>query len=77
MSVKIKSRGKRGREFSSIKSIGQVVVFLDDTENFISVDAYSGMGEGYKKREVSEITIKSDCFVWVGTFDELFNKLKK
>jgi len=74
--VEIKTRNKIGGEFSPIKETGNAVVFIDGTD-FISVDAFMGRGDTYKKRDKAEIEISIGNTRWKGTAEDLYELLNK
>jgi hypothetical protein len=76
-SVEIKTRGKRGGDFSAIKEVGQVVAFVDRASDYISVDSYEGFGKDYKKRSEALIEISVNGVQWKGTAEELSIMLSK
>ena len=74
--IDIKIQGVRGGKPSYTENKGYVNVFIDGEDNSISVDAFTGFGEKYKRRDKSLITIKTkDGKVWTGDFETLANNL--
>ena len=77
--MKIRKQGVRGGEMSAWKALGRIDILIDDSnrKDGISIDAYSGSGETYSKREKSLINISDESGVfWSGSFEELKKKLK-
>ena len=76
--IDLKVTGVRGGNPSWTENKGQVVVFVDDDKNVISIDAFIGQGSTYKKREVSLIEIRENNgeMIFLGTFDDLVKTLK-
>lgn len=68
-SLDLKVTGVRGGNASWIEDKGSVVVFVDGSD-YISVDAFQGRGNEYKRREECEIQIVIDSRIWKGTKDE-------
>lgn len=72
----ITTRGVRGKDAKFSGDMGDVVAFIDD-EHYISVDAFIGTDETYRRRENCAIEIiNNGLLVFYGTFEELCNKLK-
>ncbi len=74
--------GKRGGTPQIKDDIGRVGAFIDNSlgcqhnGDMIMVDAFSGYGDSYERREKCNITIqKAGKEVFNGTFDELVEKL--
>lgn len=74
--------GKRGGTPQIKDDIGYAALFIDNScgcqygGNEISVNAFSGFGDTYERRDKCEITICNDGKeVFRGTFDELTSKL--
>lgn len=75
-SVNIKTQGLRGGTFSKIRDVGKTVVFIDNNfRDCIEFDAFEGVGDTYKKRNNSLITIRCGSQLWKGDLDSLHNTL--
>jgi hypothetical protein len=73
--IDLKVTGVRGGSPSYNENKGQVTVFVESgysRQQFISVDAFEGSGNDYKRREETKITIQDKYGrVWQGNFAEL------
>lgn len=75
MELAVKTQNKRGNTPLFKENLGYVSTFID-SNNVISVDNYTGIGETYKKREDAEIIVQSEGVIsFKGTFKELENEL--
>jgi hypothetical protein len=75
--VRITTQGIRGGKAAQ-KDVGMVNVFLRHPQDRIVVDDYMGMGNDYKKRELSEIKIyQNGELLFSGNKYELFTILKE
>jgi len=75
--ISVKIQGVRGGKAAQ-KYVGMVNVFLRHPQDRIVVDDYMGMGNDYKKRELSEIKIYQDGeLLFCGNKYELFTILKQ
>ena len=75
--INIKTEGIRGNGFSKTENKGSIGIIIDDTKNRISIDAFSGSGESYKRRTKALINIVIGENIFSGTIDELNEKLFK
>lgn len=75
--IDIKVTGKRGNAPKWEEDKGAVTLFIDNTNssNYINVDAFEGFGNNYKRRDKSLISIQINSNVWVGTIEELADRL--
>lgn len=72
----VKTQNKRGNTPQYKENLGYVTTFFPN-EKLITVDNYKSQGDTYEKREEPQITIQDKGKVhFVGTFQELINKLK-
>jgi hypothetical protein len=73
--IDLKVTGISGGSPTYNENKGQVTAFIDSgyaRSQFISIDAFEGTGESYKKREEVKITIQDKYGkVWQGNFAEL------
>lgn len=73
--IDLKVQGVRGGSPSYNENKGQVTVFIESgfsRQQFISVDAFEGIGNDYKRRDETKITIHDKYGrVWQGNFAEL------
>lgn len=75
--LNLKIWGIRGNAAQYTQNKGKVVAFIDNTNAYISVDAFDGMGQTYQRRDNCEIEIYDNHeFVFKGTFKELIERLK-
>lgn len=77
----IQLQGPRGGAWKNHDNQGKFAAFVDhDNNQRIIVDAFSGYGKDYKRREQCQITISNETvhssLNWVGTFEELCKALK-
>ena len=75
--INIQTQGIRGNAISKTERKGSVMVIVDDTENRISIDSYSGNGDTYKRRSKALINIVMGDDIFSGTIAELKEKLFK
>lgn len=80
--INLKVTGVRGGSPSYQENKGQIVSFVGGSENnshedYISVDAFEGFGDSYKRRENCEIEVSIGGKTWKGTPNELIEKLTK
>jgi len=69
--------GIQGKNKTWNPNKGQIITFIDSSNNFICVDAFEGSGNSYKRRENSYIEVCHEGeFIFKGTFKELIEKLK-
>jgi hypothetical protein len=75
--------GVRGGNAVFNENKGKITVFVDHTysntyNDLISVDAFEGYGESYKRREKCLVQIQFEGnLIFHGTMEELKNKLSK
>jgi len=81
-SIDLKIQGVRGGTPSWNPNKGYCALFIDNMmsaetrDDCITVDDFEGIGDKYKRREQSLITVqRHHKTVFIGTFDELYNKL--
>lgn len=74
----LKIQGVRGGDPQWLENKGRCLSFIDNASsaNYISVDAFEGWGEDYKRREECLITIQFNQSVWTGTIKDLAEALK-
>lgn len=72
--VNLKVRGVKGGSPSWNPNKGEVITFVDGQKDYISVDAYKGQGEEYKRRDKSKIEISISGKIY--SFDDI-EELKK
>ena len=73
-----KEQGVRGGTPSWKEKCGYVKLWVDNHEDSICIDAFSGLGDQYKERDTCLINIEKDgniCFS--GSFDELVSIIIK
>lgn len=73
--------GVRGKSLEVHDNKGQVIIRTDqsfaDLNSYISVDAFQGQGDTYKRREECNIEIcQCEKVLFSGTFDELCKAIK-
>lgn len=78
----ISIQGVKGGNYQQHKNKGAVIVRVDcvymGDYNAITVDAFSGRGDSYKRAENSLICIESNnVTLFYGTFAQLIEKLNK
>jgi len=73
--INLKYQGIKGGDFKYLPNKGMGVIIIDSDENSIVVDAFSGAGKDYQRREKSLIEIKIGSKSFNGTIDDLKNKL--
>lgn len=68
--------GVKGCTTKRTENIGKVAVDIDNSQDYISIDAFEGQGQTYKRRELSEVEIsQSGDVIFKGTFTDLCKKL--
>lgn len=80
--IDVSIQGVKGGNYQQHKNKGAVIVKIDcvylGNYNTITVDAFSGRGETYKRAENSLIHIETnEKTLFNGTFEELIVKLQK
>lgn len=77
--INVKIQGVRGGDSRWSENKGRVELFVDNGSDswndFISVDAFEGRGDSYKRRSQSLIRVLIQGNEWLGTIDELSKKL--
>lgn len=68
--VNVKIQGIKGGNPSYSENKGYVSTHIDNI-GYITVDAFNGQGDLYKRRNNSLITINIDGIEWSGTINEL------
>ena len=76
--INLKTQNKKGSEPNYKEDLGYISTFIEGKSNgHISVDAFTGQGESYQRREDAEINISYGGIIeFTGTLTELINKLK-
>jgi hypothetical protein len=74
--LSLKITGVRGGSPKWIKA-GQIISFPDNYWSYISVDAFEGSGDSYRRRNDCLIEISTHGnIIFSGTFEQLCEKLK-
>lgn len=76
--INLKTQNKKGNEFNYKEDLGYISTFIEGKSNgHISVDAFTGQGDTYQRREDAQISIfYGGKLEFEGTLTELINKLK-
>lgn len=78
-------QGKRGGMPHIKDDVSSITMFIDNangcqygTGSYIKADAFSGFGDTFSRREMSEVSIVSDGnVIFKGDFTDLIEKLSK
>lgn len=73
--INLKITGVRGGSPSYSENKGRVTTFIDNNDDFITVDAFEGLGATYQRRKECEIEVCIAGKTWRGTKSELMAKL--
>lgn len=75
--LNLKTQDWQGREPKYTENIGYITSFIQNHENegSITVDAFKGHGERYRRREEALIIIRNGSQEWQGTFKSLLEIL--
>jgi hypothetical protein len=76
--INLKTQNKKGNEPTYKEDFGYISTFIEGKSNgHISVDAFIGQGESYRRREDAIINVfYGGKLEFSGTLTELINKLK-
>jgi hypothetical protein len=74
--LSVKQQGVRGGNPIWKENTGRVSLFIDSSDNVINVDAFSGFGDEYTRRDECFVILRFEGKnVFSGTFSDLVNKL--
>ena len=73
----VQTENEKGNSINYKDNYGCITTFVNHIEDFIKVDNFEGLGEGFKKRELSEISIvQNGEILFKGDKYKLFEILK-